>query len=141
MRLSGKMLINVEGVNSWKYSNQAYVSEGQQNDIYVRLVDLNKDPSITPVSNNLPENPMRYIPQGTVVTASMTFPSIDDSQVITAVGSQPFADDKSIWKFTLADDQLPGSGYAKLTLVEDGSSKTVNLRNVITVETLEIGSC
>lgn len=141
MRLSGKMLINVEGVNTWKYSNQAYVYEGQQNDIYLQLVDVAKDPSITPVSKNLPENPMRYIPQGTTVTASIKFPSVDNNQEITVVGSQPFVDDKSIWKFTLADNQLPGTGYARLTLTEDGSSKTVNLRNVINVETIEIGSC
>lgn len=140
MRLSAKMLQSVENVNSWKYSNQAYVYEGQANDVYIQLVDLAKDPAIIQKGSMFPENPMRYVPQGTVIV-SATFPSIDDAEEFTAIAVQPFADDKSIWKFALAESQLPNTGYFKLTVSENGVEKTVSIRNAIYTELLNIGGC
>ena len=141
MRLSAKMLQNVENVNNWKFSNQAFLYEGQENEIYLQLIDIGKDPAVNPKDTPLPEFPLRYIPQGSSVSLSITFPSIDTEEEFSVSGTQPFADDKSIWKFTLTSDQLPNSGYAKITLTEDGKSRTVNLRNVIYTELLDIGGC
>jgi len=140
MRLNAKILKNVAGVNQWYYSNQATVQEGQINEIYLQLVDLDKMPGIEK-SPALPDFPLRYIPQGTTVTLVAFFPSIDDATEITVSASQPFADDKSIWKISLTAAQLPKSGNFKLTLTEDGTVKKILVKNGISAELLSVGSC
>ena len=141
MRLSAKILESVSGINSWKYANQAYVAEGAVNNIYIQLVDLLKTAEINPKSKALPDNPLRYISAATVVSVSATFPSIDDGEIFTVIGVQPFADDKSIWKFTLTSSQLPASGSFQVTLTEDGVSRSFNVQNSIAVELLNSGGC
>jgi hypothetical protein len=140
MRLNAKILKNVAGVNQWYYANQAAVQEGQANEIYLQLVDLDKTPG-TEKSSALPDFPLRYITQATVATLEATFPSIDDAQEIVVAASQPFADDKSIWKISLTNTQLPKSGNFKLKLTEDGADKHILVRNGVTVDLLEVGSC
>lgn len=140
MRLSAKILKNVANVNTWEYANQASVQEGQANEIYVQLVDLDKVPG-SDKSVALPDNPMRYIPQGTTVGAEATFPSIDDAQELVIVGTQPFADDKSIWKFSLTSSQLPKSGNFKIKLTEDGVDKYILVKSGISTSLLSVGSC
>lgn len=140
MRLNVKILKNVANVNHWQYANQASLQEGQSNEIYVQLVDYDmiagNDKSVS-----LPENPLRYIPQGTVVTLQATFPSINDAEQFTINGTQPFADDKSIWKFSLTANQLPRSGNFKLVLTEDGNPKNIIGKDSIKVSLLNVGSC
>lgn len=140
MRLSAKILKNVANVNNWQYSSQASVQEGQANDIYVQLVDLDKAHG-TEKSAAFPENPLRYIPQGAVIALTATFPSIDDAAELVIVASQPFADDKSIWKITLSSTQLPKSGNFKLKLTEDGVDKFILVKNGVSVDLLNIGGC
>lgn len=140
MRLSSKILKNVANINTWQYGNQATVQEGQANDIYIQLVDLDKTPGIDK-SSVLPECPLRYIPQGSVIAVEATFPSIDDAAEIIVVGSQPFADDKSIWKISLSSTQLPKSGNFKLKLTEDGVDKYILVKNGVSVDLLNIGGC
>lgn len=142
MRLSAKILKNVTSVNSWEYANQAHAQEGQANTIYIQLVDLDRSVSLAAEKSfAVPEMPIRYIPQGTVVTASATLPALDDDEQFTTAGAQPFPDDKSIWRFNLTASQVPSSGYMKITLIEDGVTRTFLIKNAITVDTLEIGSC
>ena len=141
MRLSGKILENVINVNAWKYANQAYVVEGQKNDIYIQLVDLSKTAEISPKSKVLPDNPLRYITQATAIAVTAKFPSIDDASIIEIVGSQPFSDDKSIWKFSLTSSQIPSSGSFQIVVVEDAESRTFNIMNAIVVELLSNGGC
>lgn len=140
MRLSIKILKNVANVNNWKYSSQASVQEGQANDIYLQLVDLDivagSDKSVA-----LPENPLRYISQGTVVTLTATFPSINTAQEFTVSATQPFADDKSIWKIALTSSQLPKSGNFKLILTEDAAVKNILAKNAIVANLNNVGSC
>lgn len=140
MRLNAKILKNVAGVNQWSYANQSSVQEGQANEIYVQLVDLDKTPG-PEKSSALPDFPLRYLSQASVIALEATFPSIDDAEEITVSGSQPFADDKSIWKFTLTSSQLPKSGNFKLKLTEDGIDKFILVRNAISVDLLNVGSC
>ena len=65
MRLNAKILKNVVNVNQWEYTNQAHVQEGQINEIYLQLVDLDKsmgtDKSlIYPEFRNRPFRVMKY---------------------------------------------------------------------------------
>lgn len=140
MRLNAKVLKNVANVNSWYYSNQAHVQEGQINEIYVQLVDLDKVPG-NDKSSVLPDNPLRYIPQGAVNALEATFPSIDDAADLVVSATQPFADDKSIWKITLSAAQLPKSGNFKLKLTEDGADKFILVKNGVSVDLLNVGGC
>lgn len=140
MRLNAKIIKNVSNVNHWEYADSAYVQEGQVNEFYFQLVDLDKIHSAEK-SKALPDFPLRYMPQGTVVTVSVTFPDLDPTVQFSAAATQPFADDKSIWKVTLASNQLPNSGAAQITVTEDGVSRSFNLKNAIKVEMQNRGGC
>lgn len=142
MRLSAKIIKNVNSVNSWTYTNQSYMAEGQPNTLYLQLVDLDISTSPEPEKSlAFPQFPMRYISQATTLTSSVTFQSIDDSAEFSISGTQPFAQDKSIWKFDLGASQVPASGYIKVSIIEDSVTKSFVVKNAITVETLEIGGC
>jgi hypothetical protein len=140
MRLNAKVLKNVANVNHWLYSSQASVQEGQANEIYVQLVDFDKIPG-SDKSVALPDSPLRYIPQGSVIALEATFTSIDTAQEFSIIGTQPFADDKSIWKFTLQSTQLPKSGNFKLTLTEDSVVKAMLVKGGVSTQLLNVGSC
>jgi hypothetical protein len=140
MRLNAKILKNVANVNNWQYANQASIQEGQVNEIYLQLVDYDKVPG-SDKSVALPDSPLRYIPQGTTVALVATFPSIDSAEEFEVSATQPFADDKSIWKISLLSTQLPKSGNFKLKLTEDGVDKHILVKNSIAVDLLNVGSC
>lgn len=140
MRLSAKIIRSVSGVNHWEYATEAFIQEGQVNEIYFQLVDLDKTHYLEK-SRSLPDFPLRYIPQGTVVEVEAEFPALIDDEVITIVATQPFLDDKSIWKVTFAEDQVPSSGNFIIRLTEDGATKTFLTRNTLRVELLEVGGC
>lgn len=140
-RLSAKVLKNVANVNQWDYANQAHTQEGQINEFYVQLVDLNKIPAIDK-SAALPDFPLRYMPQYTTSAAlEATFDAIDDTEKFTVAGTQPFSDDKSIWKFTLSASQIPKSGNISFKLTLDGVESYFVAQNVIIVDSLNVGAC
>lgn len=140
MRLNTKILKNIAGVNNWSYTDQASVQEGQSNDIYFQLVDYDQIPG-NDKSVALPDSPLRYMPLGTIVTLSATFPSIDSAQEFSVIGTQPFPQDKSIWKVTLLSTQLPKSGNFKIKLTEDGVDKNILAKNAVSVDLLNVSSC
>ena len=141
MRLNAKILKNVASINQWQYASQAYVSEGQANDIYIQLVDLDKDIAIETKSAEYPEFPIRYISGAAAIGVVATFDSLDDDEVFTINGTQPFADDKSIWKFPLTNSQIPSGGNLKITLTEDGADKTFIVLNAVSLSMLNVGGC
>lgn len=142
MRLSAKMLKNVVGVNNWSHSNQAYLSEGQANDVYIQLVDLDWTTKASPEqSSAFPQYPIRYISQASAVEVKATFLDIDDDQEFEIIATQPFADDKSIFKFSLSNSQIPNSGNLLITITEDNVSKSFIIQNAITVSLLNVGGC
>ena len=141
MRLNARMLKNVASVNQWEYANEAHAQEGQVNDIYIQLVDLDKLPQIDK-SVVLPEFPLRHIPQYTTsVALEVTFESIDDAAEFSIAGSKPFPQDESIWKFTLSSTQTPQSGNVKFKLTTDGSDKYFLVISGIRVDLLNVGGC
>lgn len=142
MRLNGRILKNVANVNHWEYANQAYAQEGQTNEFYLQLVNLDIVPDET-VRNSLtlPDFPLRYIPQGTTVTLELTFPKLDSNENIVKTATQPFVDDKSIFKVSLTSDEVPDSGSIKGKLTIDGINQFFLINNAIVVELLEVGGC
>lgn len=141
MRISAKTLKNVENVNFWQYTSQVYANEGQANSLFIQLVDLDKPLEENPKNLVNPSFPLRYISTASVLAVSATFESIDDSQEFVIVGSQPFAGDKSIWKFDLSASQTPNSGSIKITITEDGVAKSFIVNQAISVIGLNQGHC
>ena len=141
MRLSAKVLKNVINVNYWEYANEVYINEGSVNDLYFQIVNLNKTPESSDMVGIVPEFPMRYISQATSISVKVTFESIDDAEEFEVNATQPFSDDKSIWKVALTSDQTPKAGSIKITITEDGVEKTFIVQSVIAVDYSEIGSC
>lgn len=127
-RLSAVPLDNVADVNNYDVVSEAHISEGQANDIYVQLINKSK-------------HEIRYMPQGAVISVSAEFSDINDASVISIAGTQPFTDDKSIWKFSLTSSQIPNSGTFILTLTEDGVSRKIKVTQGLIVELLEDGGC
>lgn len=142
MRLSAKILKNVNSVNSWVFTNQAFFHQDEANVLYIQLVDLEQsvDPS-NEKSQAYPEKPIRYIPQGTAVGLEATFPSLDDDEKFTVTGIQPFAQDKSIWKFNISSSQSPSSGNVDFKLIEDSVSKSFRVKNAVSVDPSDVGGC
>lgn len=142
MRLSAKILKNVIDINHFQQANQAMLVEGQINEIYVQLVDMDWSTKASPEqSSAFIQYPIRYISQATVFEATANFLSIDDDEAFSVIGTQPFADDKSIVKFSLSDTQLPNAGNMTITISEDGVERTIFVQNALNVELLNKGGC
>lgn len=140
MRLSAKILKNVIDINHFQHSNQSIVSEGQANDIYIQLIDLDWSTKASPEqSSAFPQYPIRYISGATVLQVKATFLAIDDDEEFEIIASQPFTDDKSIFKFSLTNDQIPNSGNLLITVTEDGSERSLVIQNGISVDLLNRG--
>lgn len=141
MRLSAKPLKNVANINSWKYSNQWFVAEGQPNSLYLQVVDLENDISLKQANGAFPDMPIRYISSATVLSVEVQFDSVDDAEILTIAATQPFLNDKSIWKVDLSSTQIPSNGNVKVTITEDGINRSFIMMNIVSVDSLEIGSC
>jgi hypothetical protein len=139
MRLSAKMLKNVANVNHFQYEDQVYILEGSTNEFYFRLVDLNKL-TYGKDSESLPDHPLRYIP-AVGATIEVEFDSLFDDEKFTVNATQPFPEDRSIWKVQLNDDQLPRTGNFIFTLTEGTNTKRVVVRGAISVELNDVGGC
>lgn len=139
MRLSAKMLRNVDGVNSFQYADQNYIYEGQENEIYLQIVDLDKRTKEGD-SEALPQHPLRYMPEAGA-TLKGEFDSLFDDEEFEVVATQPFPQDSSIWKMTLSAEQLPKTGNLTIVLTEGTKVKRSIIRNVITVYLNDVGSC
>jgi len=140
MRLSAKIIKNVANVNNWEYANQAHVQENQANDIYIQIVDLDKTPAVESSAAH-PDFPLRYLSQATVLAVQATFPFIDDAEEFSIAGTQPFSDDKSIWKFTLTSAQFPNSGSFTVKITEDGVDRYFLVKDSIRADLLNDGGC
>jgi len=129
MKLSAKFLKNVENVNSFQYVSQWDIAEGSIQTLYFQIVDKLKDD-------------LRYMSQATVVdSVTVTFLSIDDNSEIVKTAVQPFADDKSIWYINLSATEVPNSGAVKISITEDGVTKTFRVAQAIVVDLLSSGGC
>ena len=127
MRLYIEMLDSVCNVNNWKHVDEVTISEGEASDIYFQIINKSQH--------------IRYMTQATSYSVSAIFPDVDESQTIEVAASQPFADDKSIWKVSLGSSQTPGSGTFLVKLTEDGVERTLKAELGIRVELINDGGC
>lgn len=142
MRLGAKILKNVVDVNHWQQANQAQLSEGQANEVYIQLVDNDWSTKSSPEqSAAFPQFPIRYISQADAIAVKAVFLDIDDDQEFEIVATQPFADDKSIYKFDLTNAQIPNSGNLLIVVTEDGADKSIVIQNGIAIDLLNRGGC
>lgn len=142
MRLSARMLKNVVDVNHWQHSSQAYVSEGQPNDIFIQLIDLDWSTKDSPEqSAAFPQFPVRYISQDAGISVKATFLAIDDDEEFEVTATQPFTDDKSIWKFTLTASQIPNAGNLLITVTENSVDKSFVVQSGVSVDLINRGGC
>jgi hypothetical protein len=139
MRLSAKMLKNVSSVNHFQYEDQAYLVEGQTNEIYFQLVDLDKL-TYGKDSEALPDHPLRYMP-ASGATLEASFDSLYDEEKFTKSATQPFTQDPSIWKIELTEEELPKTGNFSFVLTEGSSKKKVVVRFAINVQLNDVGGC
>lgn len=128
MKLSAKFLKNVANINTFQYADQWDIAEGSIHRLYFQIVDKLKD--------NL-----RYMSQATVITASVTFVSIDDASEIVKTATQAWVDDKSIWYIDLASNEVPNSGAVKFSLTEDDVESKFKVSQAIVVDLIEDGGC
>jgi len=114
MLLSARFLNDVANVNSFEYAQVGQFTEGEASSVYFQLIDASVDGALKGFS---PAG-RRYIP-ATGATLSVVVNSIDDSVKITRAATNPFPDDRSIWKLDfLSTDKITGTASLQLTLTE-----------------------
>lgn len=154
MRLSARPLLNYANVNSFSYGNQWIIRSGDPNTMYFQIVDLDQGPANV-IGQFAPANQfganstlsgnigLRYMVgvNATPAAITVTFPSIDDTQVINATAVQD-PNDKSIWSVTLGPNQQPASGNVQFAVAEGNSTRRFSVLNILNVEnTFNDGSC
>lgn len=148
MRLSARPLLNFVNVNSFSYGNQWIIRAGDPNTLYFQLFDIDQGPAsvvggpnplfgfqgISVLSGNIGLRYMAGIGAGNQPAGiQVTFPSIDDTQVIIANAIQD-ANDKSIWAVTLGQNQKPNSGNVIFAVQEGNNIRRFNVLNLLSVE-------
>ena len=128
MRLYVKTLKNYKDVNNFDEVDEWTVREGEENDLYFRLVDLDQDG-------------LRYISKATVLSVSVTFVNIDDATEFSIVATNPDVDDLSIFKITIPDSAAPSSGNFKVSVTEDAKIRQFSVLGGIVVDLLNTGGC
>ena len=134
MLLSAKPIINYCDINMFTYGNQWCIRAGETNTLYFQLVDLN-------------QNSLRYLTgigvQNQPVQVQVTFPSVDDSAVITVTATQADVNESSIWMITLAASQRPMSGNVLFAVAEGNNTRRFSVLNMLCVEQVipNNGSC
>lgn len=111
MKLSARMLQNVQSVNVFEAVDALRRTEGDSEALYFVLIDASQD---RPTGR-------RYVaPDDSEL--EVTLHNIDDARELTRSATQPFPGDLSIWKVTLlTTDSLRGTITMGLTLtVPDG---------------------
>lgn len=79
--------------------------------------------------------------QATVFAVEVTFMDIEETSAIVKTATQPFADDKSIFKISLLSTEIPNSGAVTFKLTQDGVDVKFKVSQAISVELLLDGSC
>jgi hypothetical protein len=125
MRLSAKVIKNYANINSFDYASQWAIRAGEPNTLYFQLVDLDQDS-------------LRYFTgQGgsnQPASVAVTFPSIDDDEVLTINASLADAADPSIWKVVLSNTQIPKSGNVVFAVTEGATTRKFSGLQLLSVE-------
>lgn len=133
MKLSAKAITTYNHVNSFNFGNQWSIRSGEANTLYFQIVDLD-------------QASLRYIvgvglTSPTVPSIAVTFPSIDDDDIIVVTATQVDPLDGSLWKIDLLADQVPSSGNVFFAITEGPKTRRFSMLNFIIVESATAGEC
>lgn len=119
MKRMFRLLENVSGYNNFYEVATFEHVNGNEQDLYIRLVSKNSD-GLGDLAT------LRWIPSDTA-TMSVVFESIDADKQITRAATMAFPnDDRSIWKVTLlANESI--NGAMKVVLTDNGKTETLLL--------------
>lgn len=128
MRLSAQILKNFQNLNSFDKATEWNIRQDESTDLYFQTVDLDQDS-------------LRYIPTGSVVTVSVTFPAVNPANVVTKTAVLVNSLDKSLWKVTLLPNEKPSTGNVQFSITEDGVTRRFPVNQAVVVEMLNQGGC
>jgi hypothetical protein len=157
MRLSARVITNFATVNQFSYAAQWAVRAGDPNTLYFQIVDLDQV-TLANISGaaliggffNVPPAQASVIGLRYMVgvgggnqpaSIQVTFPSIDDAQVINLTAVQADPNDASIWKVTIPPSKTPNSGNVQFAVFEGSNIRRFSVLNMISVEPMNDGSC
>jgi hypothetical protein len=124
VKLSSKLLKNVDGLNAWAHTDSWTVRSsdgvGEAVSLYFQIADMDRDG-------------IRYIPAAGS-TVQVTFPHLDDDLEFSVAGTFPYADDRSIVKIDLTPSQVPASGAVRFALTEGAATKKWVVFQAVQVE-------
>lgn len=128
MRLGFRVLDSSSLLNNLQYLNQRIIYPGETTDIYVQLVDLN---TVTDKS----QWGTRWMP-AVGATLSAKINSVNDLFTLSKTLTQPFAQDSSIWKFSLLATETANMAGINmdLTLTEGANVSIARGFNVIIMQ-------
>jgi len=114
MVLSARFLNDVTSKNSFEYAQVGEFTQGDTVSVYFQLVDSTLDIA----THGFVPAGRRYIPDAGA-TLQVVVDSINDGKKITRTATNPFPDDRSIWKLDfIASDTITGTASMQLTLTE-----------------------
>lgn len=122
------MLDSNSTLNNLKYMNQIIITPGSTVTILFQLVDLDTVQEANKFGN-------RYMPADGA-SLEIDIQSVNDVNSLNKVATQPFADDKSIWQFSLSateTEEMSGTNM-KLTLTEGLNISVGKAKQVLIVE-------
>lgn len=125
MRLGLRILDPNSTVNNLMYLNQLELFPGESSTVLLQLVDLNS-------ATESNQRGIRYMP-APAATATAIVKSVNSAKTLNKILIQPFAQDPSIWQFSLstADTQMMSGVNIELTLTEGAEVKIARGLNVI----------
>lgn len=118
MQLGLRMLDNVASVNFFNYADQVSFMAGDTVTVYFQLIDLSQDR----LERGYFPGGRRFVP-AVGATLTVTVDNIDDAiKVANRVATQPFANDASIWSFSVtAADSIQGTCALRIVLNQSGT--------------------
>lgn len=135
MKLGVRVLNSSSTLNNLMHLNQIEVSPGETVTVVMQLVDL----TTVSESNRIGT---RYIP-ASGATLSVVIQSNNSANVLTKAATQPFAEDGSIWQFTLSASETAQIGAMDLlvTLTEGASIKKANGKQTLIADSSSPYQC
>ena len=127
MVLTALPLNSVGSVNVWQFDDVIEFTEGDPASVYFMLVDSTLDRSRVPAGRS-------YVPAA-AATLTCAIETLDDTKKISRAASNPFPDDRSIWKLDFyATDSVRGTAGIRLTLTEGAVIRTGYAKNVLRIQ-------
>lgn len=129
MLLSARILKDVSSVNSFEIAEVAEFTEGSVTSVYFQLIDS----SVNPASCGFNPTGRRFIP-ASGSTLQCVVQHVDDAIKITRFATNPYADDRSIWKLDFfSTDKIRGTCNLQVTLTEGVVTTTGLVKSVFRI--------